>query len=245
MNGARAAAKELGVPFVEAAKGTPVESLLERFRCVLVLRGDGVVLLDAQGSARWSGGMADLRIHRLHTGIPQPDHVLLAGEVRPGDAVLDGTLGRGHDALVLEQAGAKVTGVEKSLPLYAWTSLGLAQRGSTVRCLHGDARDVLRGLPDGAFDVVFFDPMFSKRAHHEAGFSLVRRHGEPAPLDAATLGEARRVARRWVVVKAAPGAADLWRLGLEVVEFKRNAELRFGRLRGTSAASAAAALPPG
>lgn len=243
MSLARAAAQALGVPFIEAVKGTPVESLLERFTCVLVLRGDGVVLLDARGSARWSGGMADLRIHRLRTGVPQPDHVLLAGEVQPGDAVLDGTLGRGHDALVLEHAGAEVTAVESSLPLYAWTSLGLAQRGSKVRCLHADAREVLRGLPGGAFDVVFFDPMFSKRAHHEAGFSLVRRHGEPAPLDAAMLHEARRVARRWVVVKAAPQAADLWRLGLEVVPFKRNAELRFGRLRGTSGASPAAPHP--
>lgn len=214
-----------------------VEALLERFACVLVLRGDGVVLLDGRGSARWTGGMADLRIHRLRAGIPQPDHLLLAGEVQPGDAVLDCTLGRGHDALVLEQAGARVTGVEKSLPLYAWTSLGLEERGSSVKCLRGDARDVLRGLPDAGFDVVFFDPMFSKRAHHEAGFALVRRHGEPAPLDAATLAEARRVARRWVVVKAAPQASDLLRLGLDVVPFKRNAELRFGRVRGTSAAS--------
>ncbi|MBL8955621.1 MAG: class I SAM-dependent methyltransferase [Myxococcaceae bacterium] len=228
---ARAAAEKLGVPFVEAVKGTPVETLLTRFKCVLVLRGDGVVLLDERGSARWSGGMADLRIHRLRTGIPQPDHLLLAGEVRAGDAVLDCTLGRGHDALVLEEAGAQVTGIEASLPLYAWASLGLSQRGSSVKCVHGDAGDVLRGLPAASFDVVCFDPMFSKRAHYEAGFALVRRHGEAAALTAETLAEARRVARRWVVVKAAPQARELRELGLEVVPFKRNAELRFGRLR--------------
>ncbi len=224
------------MPFVEAVKGVPVESLLERFTCVLVLRGDGVVLLDAQGSARWTGGMADLRIHRLRTGIPQPDHVLLAGEVQRGDAVLDCTLGRGHDALVLEHAGAAVTGVEKSLPLFAWTSLGLAQRGSSVRCVRGDARDVLRAERDASFDVVFFDPMFSKRAHYEAAFGLVRRHGDAAALDAELVEAARRVARRWVVVKAAPQAAELSRLGLSVVPFKRNAELRFWRVRALRSA---------
>lgn len=225
-------AARLGVPFVPCLKDTPVESLLAQFECVLVLRGDGVVLLDAKGSARWSGGMADLRLHRLEVGIPQPDHVLLAGEVRAGDAVLDCTLGRGHDALVLERVAARVVAVEKSLPLYAWTSEGLRRRGSRVECVHGDAREALRSFAARSFDVVFFDPMFSKRAHSEAGFAMVRRHAEAAPLDAELLAEARRVARRWVVVKAAPQATDLFRLGLEVVPFKRNAELRFGRVSG-------------
>jgi hypothetical protein len=100
--------------------------------------------------------------------------------------------------------------------------------------VHGDALEVLRSMQPGSFDVVTFDPMFSKRAHYEAGFALVRRHAEGAALDGATLAEARRVARRWVVVKAAPQATDLRRLGLEVLPFKRNAELRFGRVPGSA-----------
>jgi 16S rRNA (guanine1516-N2)-methyltransferase len=230
---ARDVARRLDVPFVECVKGRPVESLLEQARCVLVLRGDGVVLLDARGSARWSGGMADLRIHRLDVGVPQPDHLLLAAEVRPADEVLDCTLGRGHDALVLERAGARVVAIEKSLPLFAWTSEGLRRRGSSIECLWGDARDRLRALRAGAFDCVVFDPMFTRRAHYEAGFAMVRRHGEPGGLDAELLTLARRAARRWVVVKAAPQAAELSRLGLEVMPFKRNAELRFWRVAGT------------
>lgn len=226
-------AERLGVPFVPCVMGTPAESLLREYECVLVLRGDGVVLMDAHGSARWSGGMADLRLHRLEVGIPQPDHVLLAGEVRAGDAVLDCTLGRGHDALVLERVASRVVAVEKSLPLFAWTSEGLRRRGSRIECVRGDAVEVLRSYGARSFDVVCFDPMFTRRASHEAGFSMVRRHAEPAPLDAAMLAEARRVARRWVVVKAAPQATDLRRLGLEVLPFKRHAELRFGRLSGT------------
>lgn len=223
-------AERLGVPFVECVKGRPVESLLSEAECVLVLRGDGVVLLDVKGSARWSGGMADLRIHRLDAGLPQPDHLLLAGEVRAGDEVLDCTLGRGHDALVLERAASRVVAVEASLPLFAWTSEGLRRRGSRIECRLGDARALLAAMEPGSFDCVFFDPMFSKRALYEAGFALVRRHAEYAPLDAGLLALARRVARRQVVVKAAPQSPQLRRLGLEVLPFKRNAELRFGRI---------------
>ena len=227
---AEGVAARLGVPFVACAKGTPVTSLLGEYACVLQLRGDGVVLVDAAGASKWSAGMADLRLHRLAAGIPQPDHVLLAGEVGPGDEVLECTLGRGHDALVLESVAARVVAVEKSLPIYAWTSEGLRRRGSRIVCIRADALDVLRACESRAFDCVFFDPMFSKQAHYEAGFAMVRRHGEAAPLDEELIAEARRVARRWVVVKAAPQATDLLRLGLEVVPFKRNAELRFGRV---------------
>lgn len=228
---AEAAARRLAVPFVPCEKGTPVASLLREYACVLQLRGDGVVLVDSAGSARWSGGMADLRLHRIDAGIPQPDHVLLAGEVGAGDEVLDCTLGRGHDALVLERVARRVVAVEKSLPLFAWTSEGLRQRGSRIECVHGDAVQVLRGRGSRSFDVVFFDPMFTRRANAEAGFDVVRRHAEHAPLDAELIAQARRVARRWVVVKAAPQAGELRALGLEVVPFKRNAELRFWRAR--------------
>jgi hypothetical protein len=223
---ARLCALRIGVEFVPRVKGTP---MLTGAKCALVFRGDGIELLDASGGARWSPGMAALRIRRWGE---QPDHVALAGEVRAGDQVLDCTLGRGHDALVLEHAGATVVGIEASLPLFGWTVAGLRRHGSRVECWLGDALSWLRSLASGSFDVVFFDPMFSKRAHYESGFALVRRHGERAPVSAEMLREARRVARRWVVVKAAPQAMDLRRLGLDVVPFKRNAELRFGRSRG-------------
>ena len=228
---AEAVAARLGVPFIPCVKGTAVERLLRDFACVLQLRGDGVVLVDGRGSARWTGGMADLRIHRLDAGIPQPDHLLLAGEVRETDEVLDCTLGRGHDALVLEHVARRVVGVERSLPLYAWTSEGLRRRGSGIECVHGDAREVLRSMEARSFDVVFFDPMFDRRAHHESGFAMVRRLADTSRLDVGLISEARRVARKWVVVKAAPQSGELHRLGLETVPFKRNAELRFGRLR--------------
>jgi hypothetical protein len=238
---AAAVAGRLGVPFIPCIKGVQVESLLARARCVLVLRGDGVVLLDAKGSARWSAGMADVRARNVERSSPQPDHLLLAGEVRSGDHVLDCTLGRGQDALVLAQAvgpSGRVVGVEKSLPLYAWTSVGLERRGAAtgagnVECIYGDALSALRAQATGTFDCVFFDPMFSKRALYEAGFALVRRHADFAPVTAELLNEARRVARRWVVVKAAPQSTDLRRLGLETLPFKRAADLRFGRAAGS------------
>lgn len=229
---AQALARRLGVEFVPCQKGTAVETLLGRASAVLVVRGDGIELLDAQGSARWSAGMADRRIHQLVVGTGHREPLLEAGGVEPGDRVLDATLGRGHDALVLAHAvGAQgeVRGVEKSLALYGWTSTGLAQRGSRIHCVHGDALDVLREAASASFDVVFFDPMFARPARSEASFERVRRHAETAPLDPLLVSEARRVARRFVVMKLSPHSAEHRRLGLELLPFSRGADLRFAR----------------
>jgi hypothetical protein len=87
----------------------------------------------------------------------------------------------------------------------------------------------LRAQADASFDVVFFDPMFDKPALYEENFALVRRHADPSALTETMLREARRVARRWVVVKAAPQSPLLRRLGLTTLPFKRAADLRFGR----------------
>jgi hypothetical protein len=229
---AQALAHRLGVTFIPCEKGTPADALLEGAHAVLVLRGDGVVLLDAGGSARWTAGMADRRIRQRVESSGHAEPLLEAADIRQGDAVLDATLGRGHDALVLEHAvgpAGKIVGIEKSLPLYGWTSEGLARRKSRIACVHGDALDVLRAMAAQSFDVVFFDPMFTRAAHSEATFARVRRHAEMAPLSLETLAEARRVARRFVVVKQPPQSSDFRRLGLELFPFNRGADLRFAR----------------
>lgn len=233
-----ACAQRLGVPYVPCVVNQPAEALLKRFNALLVWRGDGVMLLDERGTARWSAGMADLRIRRLDHGIEQPDHVLLAGEVRDGDHVLDCTLGRGHDALVLARAvgpHGRVEAMEASLPLYAWVSEGLRLRGPSagacaISCEHTEALEGLKRKASGSVDCVFFDPMFDKPQASEAVFDVVRRHAVASALTPEVIAEARRVARRWVVVKAAPQSRVLRDLGLEPLPFKRSADLRFGRL---------------
>ncbi|MGQ0508536.1 MAG: class I SAM-dependent methyltransferase [Myxococcaceae bacterium] len=246
---AQALASRLSVPFVPYEPTVVVEQLLQRAAAVLRVRGDGVELIDAQGATRWTPGMADLRIRRLEQGVDQPDGILVAGEIREGDRVLDCTLGLAQDAWVLAHAVGKrgrVVGLEKSLPLYALSSEGLRTQDAVssralIECIHTDAFTYLTSQPTGTFDVVYFDPMFSKSALAQSGFSLLRRHAAHAPPPPELLKEAARVARRWVVVKAAPNTGDLHRLGLSPLPFRRHADLRFGRLAGVEATSHQAA----
>ncbi|WP_163786864.1 class I SAM-dependent methyltransferase, partial [Myxococcus vastator] len=110
----------------------------------------------------------------------------------------------------------------------------LGEDSGPIDVLHADAREYLKTLPSRAFDVVFFDPMFAKPRKSQPAFDMLRRFAEHAPLTRETLTEARRVARRWVVVKGAKYTDDLRKLGLEDEPGSRFTDVIWGRV-GASA----------
>ncbi|NTX36809.1 class I SAM-dependent methyltransferase [Myxococcus sp. CA033] len=234
---ARAVAARWGLPFLPRRSkegiapwlGTKVEALL-------VVGGDGVTLWEPEGSFGFHAGMAHLRLMRLRAG--EPDTFVRVAELGAGDSVLDCTLGLAQDALVASLAvgpSGRVVGLEKSRALCAVAGEGLRryERGAdacAVEVVHADAREYLRTLPSASFDVVFFDPMFAKPKKAQPAFEVLRRFAEHAPLTAETLEEARRVARRWVVVKGARYTDDLRKLGLTPEPLSRFSDVAWGRV---------------
>jgi hypothetical protein len=209
---------------VEAAAGAPV-LVLSKARADLVHRGRVF---------RASVGMGFLRLVRARQG--ETDPLVRAANLRPGEDVLDATLGLAGDALIAAHATeARVVGLEANAVLAAFVTAGLRRllvpgRAAAglidVRC--ADHRQALREMPDRSVDVVLFDPMFRTAGEAGALFELVRELGDPAPLDADTLREARRVARRGVLVKDAPPGHELARLGLEPLPSRRSPRIVFG-----------------
>jgi 16S rRNA (guanine1516-N2)-methyltransferase len=189
----------------------------------------------------WQPGMGELRLRRLLAGEaggrPTRDGFLEAAELRPGDALLDATLGLGADAVVA--AGAvgptgRVLGIEISPALAALAAEGLRRHGDAavarIEVVAGDALEVLRKLPDRSFDVVAFDPMFRHGRDGTPSFDLVRRLADPRSLSPGALAQARRVARRAVVVKDGVPGWDLARLGLAPIACARWAERLYARI---------------
>jgi hypothetical protein len=183
---------------------------------------------------RASVGMAYLRVLRARKG--EIDPLVAAADLRPGDRVVDATLGLGGDALVAAHATqAEVIGLEADGLLGAFVQSGLRrlprharEPGALVRVLHADHRSWLRAQPAGAFDVVLLDPMFRRAGDAGPLFDLLRRRAEHAPLAPETLREAQRVARRGVLVKDAAPGDELRRLGLTPRMTRRSAAIAFG-----------------
>ncbi len=186
------------------------------------------------------GALRAKRLSRRDTRDVPPtarDPFLDAAGLCVGDEVLDCTVGLGADALVAATAvgpAGRVVGVEASPALAAWVAEGLRRHGDEaarrIEIRTGDHADALASLPDRSFDVVLFDPMFRHARAEPAGFDVVRRLADPRPLSPAALARARRVARRWVVVKDGAPGWDLTRLGLVPLPSARGAHRYYARV---------------
>jgi 16S rRNA (guanine1516-N2)-methyltransferase len=234
LNEAKLKAAEWGLPFFDRVEKSPLEPMLEAHaKAFLVLGGEGWTLQDAESALTFTPGMARVRIKRIALGQQEDDVIVRLCELKAGDTVFDGTLGLAGDSLVCEYkvgATGRVIGVEASLAVFALVSSGLARLGSTIDVRHGTAIEVLRSMPDASVDCVIVDPMFDRPKKASPAFELLRRFAVHEPLSLETLEEARRVARRWVVVKGGRYGREFARLGLTPLAMPRSAALMWARL---------------
>ena len=237
---AAALADRLGRPFVVRRTDTiHVLTRREEVAAALVVDGGQIRLVHRRRSYRFHPSMSRLRISSLLQG--REDRLVDASDLRTGDRLLDCTCGLGADAIVAShvvgETGA-VLAVEASAVLAALAVHGMqhyddglgpltcAMRRVTV--VNATCADVLTDSADGSWDVVYFDPMFESTIDAATGLDVVRLFASVAVPDPTVLAEARRVARRCVVVKDRARGHLLETLGLPVVS--RAKTIRYGRL---------------
>ncbi|MDY7232496.1 class I SAM-dependent methyltransferase [Hyalangium rubrum] len=237
---AQQAAAEVGVPYLERTHKLSLASMLaDKADVLIVLEAHAVSLVDAQGSLRFSPGLAHLRVKQLDAGVHEDMLLRIAG-LSEGERVLDCTLGLGVDAQVaarLVGTSGAVTALEKSPALYLLARHGLETlsqhpRACTIQAVYADASKYLRTLPAGAFDVVLFDPMFERQRKSSVAFETLRRHADYAPLTRETLAEAQRVARRAVLIKGSRYSSDFKKLGIQPEPARPNATVLWAKLPG-------------
>ncbi|HSB19701.1 MAG TPA: class I SAM-dependent methyltransferase [Anaeromyxobacteraceae bacterium] len=243
LRAAEDAARRHSLPFVPRHDRPLPEVAAEAGADALAVLGAERVCLFLDGREhRWSAGMGLLRAKRLRAGERDTrDPFLGAAALRPGESVLDCTLGLCADALVASAAvgpSGEVVGLESSPALALLAEEGLRrlpdEAADRIQVRRADAAELLPALPPRSFDLVVFDPMFRHRRAQAPGFDLVRRLGDPRPLAAETLAQARRVARRAVLVKDGTPGWDLARLGLTPLPSSRGAHRLYARLDSTS-----------
>jgi hypothetical protein len=181
---------------------------LPRERPGLVRTAQGLVLrLPGGEPQRWHPNLTRRRLRD-----PAADPLVRVLDLRPDEVVLDGTLGFGYDALVMAAAGARVVALEVlgTLAVFTLDGLGryapdLARRIAVRRAEHAAW---LAAAPDGTVDHVYLDPPFpADRPGTTPTFAPLSAVAPCQRPDAGLIAEARRVARRRVAVKLAPGEA--------------------------------------
>lgn len=233
---AEACATRWGLPFLLRSPKAPLRGLLDQARVLVVFGEDAVSLWDRLAHVRGGAGLAALRLKEIAKGRTE-DPLQRVGELAPGERVLDATLGFAQDARVaarLVGPGGSVLGVESSLPLAVLADATLRREApkssARIEVRRADSGALLREMPAGSVDVVLFDPMFGRALSAQPGFEMLRRLADPAPLTPEVLAEARRVARRVVLVKSARYTPSLRALGLRHEWASRSAPVVWARV---------------
>lgn len=205
---------------------------------IVVLDGGARLVRAGEDPMAFHPSMGFVRAKRIIKG--ESDPMLDSARMSEGNSVLDCTAGLGTDALVFAVKGglnAKITAVESSPSLAALLSEGLAYYTSGVEEINAAMRrvnvlnqhhlDVLRSLPDGSMDIVYFDPMFREPLMDSSAIRPLRWFANSDPLTEESIREAVRVARKTVVLKEKQGSGEFARLGFSEQE-RAHSKISYG-----------------
>lgn len=182
--------------------------------------------------------LAKIRIGSLLKGLK--DRLQEVLEVSPSDTILDCTMGLGTDAIVISfLAGelGKVTTIESELVPYVLGRDGLQNYKSEVKELdkamrrisvvYADHLDYMKSLPDKSVDIVYFDPMFRQSANTVA-LTPLRAVANDSAIKIEAIYEAKRIARKKVVLKESRNSEEFKRLGFELIKAKVKSKIVYG-----------------
>lgn len=237
---ARKTAEALGGRFI-FRENLSIDALKEKYRVEMIVLATkkGLVANTPEGELFFHLNMAYLRIKNLRAG--KPDNMVEAMGLHEGMSVLDCTLGLASDAIMssfVVRGGGKVVGLEIS-PATAW----IVQEGlkrfkaeddeikaamGRIEVVRTDYLSYLRAQEKDSVDIVYFDPMFRdpiRRSVHLKPMRFVADHRE-VTLEAIT--EAKRVARRRVVIKEGNGSREFERLRVSFVVGGKYSSVQYG-----------------
>ena len=127
-------------------------------------------------------------------------------------SVLDCTMGLAGDSILLSYYGHNVTSIEKNKIIHLITSSGLknyiypdeeinkAMRKITTH--NYDCIDYLKRTPDNAFDIIYFDPMFSHDIAESNNLAGITPLADTTFPYEEFLQEATRVGKDKIIIKA-------------------------------------------
>ncbi|MHB8158382.1 MAG: class I SAM-dependent methyltransferase, partial [Desulfocucumaceae bacterium] len=215
----------LNVPYLPRENHSIEELLLiHNLQGLLVLGKESLAYKYQGGEFFFHPGMAKLRIKEINNG--KTDQMIKALDLRPGDSVLDCTLGLGSDAIVMafRNQGGEVTGLEHSpvvslivkegLSTYSDGDTDLEKAMRSIKVLCADYNNYLKNQPESSVDIIYFDPMFRTPGKKSCSLEAMRPLTDNTPISPHSIEEALRVARRRVVVKESCYSKEFARLGI-------------------------------
>ena len=202
---ARIIGEKLSLPIIKRQKQS-VTKLIKGREGLLLVYDNKLCLVNQDGSELvFHPDTAMLRIKSSHDALID----LLGKEPLQ---ILDSTMGLASDSIVMAYAGHTVTAVESHPIIHFIISEGLQHYQSDSEVLNKAMRSIhtvcaknlayLKTLPDNSYDVIYCDPMFSERITESKNLDGLRQYANDTAFSEEFLREAKRVARKKIIIKA-------------------------------------------
>ncbi|RTE11109.1 class I SAM-dependent methyltransferase [Paenibacillus whitsoniae] len=172
--------------------------------------------------------MSLVRIKRMLRG--EADTLIELSGAAPGDRVLDCTAGLASDSIVFAFAvgdQGRVTALESEAVPAMLIQEGLVRYESDIPEVNDAMRRIdvrrtdhlsyLQQAASGSVDIIYFDPMFRRPIQESAAMSTLRSRANDAAVSVEAIAEAKRVARKCIVLKEHRDSPEFARLGFENV----------------------------
>ena len=198
------ACKQLNAPF-EPRKKRSVRKISESLQANVIVAGKNRFEYYAFGASEpffFHPNSAAFRLKRVARGEAEP--FLEATQLQMGDSVLDCTLGLAADAMLAAFTvgeHGRVVGLEANPNVAFIVGQGTQTYDTTELPLTVCMRQI-EVVQAEAFDVVYMDPMFEEVIEEANNFEALRSAGAHVALTDEWVQEAKRVAKKRVVLKA-------------------------------------------
>ncbi|WP_298467776.1 class I SAM-dependent methyltransferase [uncultured Psychrobacillus sp.] len=208
-------AADLCINFIDRNKKSVEKIQKEQLADVLVVGKERLEFF-AYGSTTpffFHPNSAAFRLKRLLKAGKDP--FLEATGLKLGERFLDTTAGLCSDSLIAAYTvgdPGKVVALEKEkmiayiinrgLKSYETDFSELENSMRRIQVIHQDAVDFLKTVKDNSFDVVYMDPMFEEEIAESNNFQALREIGAIGTLYTEWVEQAKRVAKKRVVLKA-------------------------------------------
>lgn len=232
-------ANELGCRYIDRCDRS-IQTLYTTYGADILIVSDKLYYYNAQRQEPFffHPNSAMYRIKRIING--EDDPFVVASSLTIGQSVLDCTLGLGSDSIVASYVVGEqgsVTAIEanpmiaylvkQGLPSFEINHPVIKKAMGRVDVIHRDSRDLLKEYPDDCFDVVYFDPMFEQSNLESDGISVLKSIAFHDTLNMETIEEAKRVAKRKVVLKDHWKTNRFEKFGFTVIK-RKSASFHFG-----------------
>jgi 16S rRNA G966 N2-methylase RsmD len=240
---AKKVAEDLNVPFVKRNKRS-INKMHEEFESdifVVSKEGHSIYIKNNSEPIFFHPNLAMVRMKRYLKGEFIP--FLQAAKLKEGMSVLDCTLGLASDAIIASAAigsSGKIVGIEVNPFLAYLVKEGLINYSTELTSMREammrieveavDHLTYLKSQKSNSFDVIYFDPMFETSIENSDGIHALKLVASYQDINHEIINEAKRVARKRIVLK------DHWRssrfneYGFHVFK-RKTAQYHFGSLQ--------------